>query len=99
MAQVRVSIVDPSGGKKTQVEVPDSVPAEKLTRALVNRMGLPAVNQNGQPISYRLGTVRDGEDSAIDPDQTFAEAGIRADDTLRLYADMQAGRSEGGCDA
>jgi hypothetical protein len=91
MAQVRVSILDPSGGKKTTVEVPNNVPAQRLTQALVTRMGLPAVDQAGRPISYRIGQTRNGEDSELNPDQTFADAGVQDNDVLRLYASMQAG--------
>lgn len=92
MAQtVRAVIVDPSGSKKTTVEVPNNVATSRLISALVKRMGLPEVGQNGRPISYRLTTTRDGEENEINPDQTFEDAGIENDDVLRLYADMQAG--------
>jgi len=91
MAQVRVVILDPSAGKKTAVEVPNNVPAQRLTQELVKRMGLPAVDQAGRPISYRIGHNRNGEDTQLNPDQTFADAGIQNDDVLRLYASMQAG--------
>jgi WXG100 protein secretion system (Wss), protein YukD len=91
MAQTRVVIMDPSGGKKTTVEVPNNVPAQRLTQALVTRMGLPAVDQAGRPISYRIGRTGNGEDSELNPDQTLAEAGVRDNDVLRLYASMQAG--------
>jgi hypothetical protein len=54
-------------------------------------MGLPAVDQAGRPISYRIGQTRNGEDSELNPDQTFADAGVQDNDVLRLYASMQAG--------
>ncbi len=95
MAQTRrVVIVDPSGSKKTTVEVPDNVEASRLTGALVKRMGLPEIGQNGRPVSYRLTCTREGEENEINPDQTFEDAGIENDDVLRLYADMQAGKGE-----
>jgi hypothetical protein len=95
MAQVRVSILDPSNTKKTQVEIPDGVASQRLVTALVTRMGLPVNDQGGQPISYRLGYSRNGEDAEVLPEETLAQAGIQNDDTLRLYANMQAGKSPG----
>jgi hypothetical protein len=92
MAQVRVFILDPSNTKKSQVEVPDGVPTQRLVGALVQRMGLPTNDQGGQPISYRLGYSRNGQDAEVLPEQTLAQAGIQNDDMLRLYANMQAGR-------
>lgn len=91
MAQVRVSILDPSSTKKTQVEVPDGVPSQRLVNALVTRMGLPVNDQAGRPMTYRLGYSRNGVDSEVLPEQTLGQAGIQNDDTLRLYANMQAG--------
>ena len=94
MANVRVAILDPSGSKKTHAEVPNNVATQRLVSALVNRMGLPQVGQNGRPISYRLNYTRDGQETELSPDQTLADAGVEDDDVLRLYADMQAGASE-----
>ena len=91
MAQVRVTILDPSGRKKTTVEVPDNVPAQRLAQALVTRMGLPAVDAAGRPISYRISHTRNGEDVEINLDQTFADVGIQDNDLLRFYASLTAG--------
>jgi hypothetical protein len=91
MAQTKVTILDPSGGKKTTVEVPDNVPAQRLTQALVTRMGLPAVDEAGHPINYRIGRTSNGEDIELNPDQTFADAGIQDNDLLRFYASRAAG--------
>jgi hypothetical protein len=54
-------------------------------------MGLPSTDPGGQPISYRLGYSRNGDDQEVRPEQTLAQAGIQDNDTLRLYANMQAG--------
>ncbi len=91
MATVRVAILDPSGAKKTRAEVPDNVETQRLVKALVDRMGLPQIGQNGRPISYRLTYTRDGQETELSPNETLADASIRDDDVLRLYADMQAG--------
>lgn len=91
MAIRRVAILDPTGSKKTRVEVPDDVESQRLVKALVNRMGLPQIGQNGRPISYRLNYTRDGQETELNPNETLADASIQDDDVLRLYADMQAG--------
>jgi hypothetical protein len=91
MAQVRVVILDPSGRKKTTVEVPDNVPAQRLTQALITRMGLPSVNDAGHPTGYELTYGRLGEEKQLAPDQTFAEAGIGSDDVLRLFTKATVG--------
>ena len=91
MATTKVSILDPTGSKKTTVELPDNVSVERLLESLVPKLGLPPNDQAGQPISYRLSGTRDGQEQAINPDQTLSQAGIEDDDALRLYANMQGG--------
>ena len=41
MASVKVIIYDPTGSKKTPVELPGDVPMRRLIPALVSKMGLP----------------------------------------------------------
>jgi len=91
MAMVRVSILDPSGSKKTQAEVPDNVSAERLIGALVPRLALPSQDEAGRPITYRLAYGKAGESWPLDLSSTLAEAKVSNDDVLRLYAEMQAG--------
>jgi hypothetical protein len=97
---VRVTIVHPNGSTKTTVEVPQNVPVQRLVQALVPRIGLPAVNQDGRPVAYRL--VRqnnregDEEEQEINPTTTLADSRVQNDNVLRLYADMQAGLLTGG---
>jgi hypothetical protein len=95
MARVPVAILDPTASTKTLVEVPDNVPSEQLAGALADRMGLPLVNRGGHPVSYRLSSSRGGVDQELGAGQTLAEAGIRANDALRLYADMEGGADPG----
>jgi hypothetical protein len=91
MAQIQLSVVVPSQSKKTQVEVPDNVPTERLVRALVTKMGLPLVNERNQPINYRLGYSREGNDTEINPEATLSQAGVQNNDALWLHPDMRAG--------
>ena len=53
MASTKVIIYDPTGSKKTPVELPDDVPMRRLVPALVTKMGLPTT-QGANPITYRL---------------------------------------------
>lgn len=95
MAMIRVAILDPSGAKKTTVEIPDNVAVERLVGALVPRMNLPTQDESGRPITYRLATSRDGQETQLAPDETLAGAQVQANDVLRLYAEMQAGTPAG----
>jgi hypothetical protein len=92
MATVRVAILDPSGSKKTTVEVPNDVETQRLVKALVSRMNLPQMGNNGRPVSYHLAYIRENAETELQPEQTLSQAGVQDDDVLRLYAEMQAGR-------
>jgi hypothetical protein len=89
MAQLRVTILDPTATRKTQVEMPDDIPASRLIPALTSRMGLPASTVDGRLIAYRLGYSKDGMDKVLVPSETLADTGIRDEDTLRVYAESR----------
>lgn len=88
MAKVRVALVDHLRSTKTQVEVPDNVPMNRLIPALVSRLGLPT-DQDGQPVTYRLDNRDTGE--RIGDEQTLAEAGVRDGTILALFPEIIAG--------
>ncbi len=88
MAQIRISILDHTGGKKTVVELPDDVPMEDLIPALVNSMNLPA-EQGGNPITYRLDNPETGE--RLRDEETLANAGVEAEAVLSLLPEVTAG--------
>lgn len=92
MSRVRVALVDHLRGTKTQVEIPDNVPMNRLIPALVGRLGLPT-DQDGQPVTYRLDNRQTGE--RIGDEQTLAEAGVQDGTVLALFPEVTAG----GCDA
>lgn len=93
MAQVRVAILDHTGGKKTIVELPDDVPMHQLIPALVSRMDLP-VQQAGNPISYRLDNPETGERLA--DDETLADAELESGAVLSLFPEVTAGEGHYG---
>lgn len=88
MASVKVIIYDPTGSKKTPVELPADVPMRRLIPALVSKMGLPT-NQGGNPITYRL----DHRDSGkrLGDDDSLSAAGVKEEDILSLFPEVTAG--------
>ena len=88
MASVKVIIYDPTGSKKTPVELPNDVPMRRLIPALVSKMGLPTT-QGANPITYRL----DHRDSGkrLSEDESLLDAGVGEDGIWAAY-----GRHMGG---
>ena len=89
MAQIRISILNQTGGTKTVVEVPDDVPMNQLLPALVTSLQLPFI-QGGNPISYRLDNTETGV--RIADEATLCEAGVQAGTVLSLLPEVTAGR-------
>jgi len=88
MASIKVIIYDPTGSKKTPVELPNDVPMNRLIPALVTKMGLPT-NQGANPITYRLDHRASGKRLA-DSD-SLADADVTEDDILSLFPEVTAG--------
>lgn len=88
MPQIKVLIVDHTGGKVTPVEVPNDVVLRRLIPALVTRMQLPTI-QGGTSIYYRLDHERTAR--RLGDDETLSSAGVQPDDRLRLLAEFTAG--------
>ena len=88
MASTKVIIYDPTGSKKTPVELPGNVPMKRLIPALVSKMGLPT-SQGGNPITYRL----DHRDSGkrLGDEMSLDDAGVQQDDILSLFPEVTAG--------
>lgn len=88
MASIKTIIYDPTGSKKTPVELPGNVPMKRLIPALVSKMGLPT-SQGGNPITYRL----DHRDSGkrLGDDMSLEDAGVQQDDILSLFPEVTAG--------
>jgi uncharacterized ubiquitin-like protein YukD len=88
VARARVTMLDHVRGTKTQVEVPDNVPMNRLIPALVSRLGLPT-EQDGQPVTYRLDNRDSGQ--RIGDEQTLADAGVQEGAVLALFPEVTAG--------
>lgn len=92
MPRVRIALMDHLRGTKTQVEVPDNVPMNRLIPALVAKLGLPT-EQGGQPVTYRLDNRDTGE--RIADQHTLAEGRVQNGSVLALFPEVTAG----GCHA
>jgi hypothetical protein len=87
---LKVNIVDPSGTVSTPAKLPKQVPVSKLATALAMKFNLPTTDPRGVLIEYRLSYVN-GISRELPIEQSLQEAGIKAQDTLRLHSEMQAG--------
>jgi hypothetical protein len=89
MALIRVYIESVAGGKRHTANVPDNVTVSRLLPELVSKLGLPARDGSGRPISYRL-LDRDLGRQLL-PVETLAAAGVQADHNLKLLMEVVAG--------
>jgi hypothetical protein len=86
MASIKVIIYDPTGSKKTPVELPADVPMRRLIPALVSKMGLPT-NQGANPITYRLDHRASGKRLSPTEDDLSpgrGDAGVQEDDIKNI---------------
>ena len=88
MARLRIALLDHLRGTKTQVELPDDVPMNRLIPALVRRLGLPT-EQDGQPVTYRLDNRETGQ--RISDEQSLAQANVQDQTVLTLLPEVTAG--------
>ena len=89
MGKVNVTIVDVTGNKEQQADVPDDAPVRRIIAKLVQMMNLPATSPDGQPMSYKFHHKASGKQLA--DDQTLADAGVKEGDVLRLQPEITAG--------
>jgi len=90
MSMLRVVIQDHTQSKKTQVEMPNDVPMERLLPVLALRMQLP-LEQAGNPIVYHLDHRRTGR--RLEYEDSLSSAGVERDDVLVLLPEVTAGIS------
>lgn len=89
MGKVSVTIMDVTGNKEQQAEIPDDVPVRRVIAKLVQMMNLPTVGPDGQPMSYRFHHKASGRQ--LTDEETLADAGVREGDVLRLQPEITAG--------
>ncbi len=84
-----VVVVDATGNKTEEAQVPSTVASGRIIARLVELMELPSVGPDGQPLSYRFHHKQTGRQ--IGDDETLEAAGVRDGDVLRLVAEITAG--------
>ncbi len=90
-ARIHVSVVDHVRQTKTNVTVPNDVPANRLIPALVRALNLP-LDQNGQPIVYHLDVMRgQGENERVGEQMTLEQAGVGDGTIISLFPEVTAG--------
>lgn len=89
MAMIRVEVWDATGSKRQLVELPDDVAVNRVLVVLVEKMRLPQVAPDGQPMSYKFHHRSSGR-QLLDR-QTLREAEVREGDVLRIQPEITAG--------
>ena len=89
MAKVNVVIVDATGNKEQKVGLPDDIKCGIIMVKLVEKIKLPSVGPDGNPISYKF--IHKVTGRQLLESQTLAEAGIKDGDVLRLQPEITAG--------
>ena len=89
MGKVNVIIVDATGNKEQKVGLPDDVKCGIIMVKLVEKIRLPLVGPDGNPISYKF--IHKVTGRQLLESQTLGEAGVKDGDVLRLQPEITAG--------
>ena len=89
MGRVNVIIVDATGNKEQKVGLPDDIKCGIIMVKLVEKIKLPSVGLDGNPISYKF--IHKVTGRQLLESQTLGEAGIKDGDVLRLQPEITAG--------
>ncbi len=89
MGKVNVVIVDATGNKEQKVGLPDDIKCGIIMVKLVEKIKLPSVGPDGNPISYKF--IHKVTGRQLLEAQTLSEAGIKDGDVLRLQPEITAG--------
>ncbi len=95
MGKINVVIVDATGNKEQKVGLPDDIKCGIIMVKLVEKIKLPSVGPDGNPISYKF--IHKVTGRQLLEAQTLGEAGIKDGDVLRLQPEITAGAVCGNC--
>ena len=95
MGKVNVIIVDATGNKEQKVGLPDDIKCGIIMVKLVEKIKLPSVGPDGNPISYKF--IHKVTGRQLLEAQTLGEAGIKDGDVLRLQPEITAGAVCSNC--
>ena len=89
MGYLRVKLWDVTGTKRLELEVPDDKPVRAILSSVVTKMNLPEKDRNGMPLVYKM--IHKSSGRQLMDQQTFASAGVKNNDVVRVLAEMVAG--------
>lgn len=89
MATIRVNVESLTSGKKNSASIPDDMLVSRILPVLVKKLGLPATDETGRRVSYRL-LHRESGNQLRDND-TLVSANVKDDHTLKILAEVIAG--------
>lgn len=89
MAMINVQVWDATGNKKTEVELPDDAPVNRILAVLLEKLSLPQTSPDGQQLSYKFHHKRSGK-QLLD-EQCLSEVNVQDGDVLRLQPEITAG--------
>lgn len=86
---ISIQILDATGTKKQEVEVPNDAQAVRLVAKLVEVLELPIAGPDGQPMVYKLHHRASGRQ--LRDEETLDKVGVSAGDELRMIPEIIAG--------
>ena len=86
---ITVQVLDATGNKRQEVELPDDAPVNRILAVLLDKMNLPQIAPDGQPLSYKFHHKRSGK-QLLD-EQCLSDVGVQDGDILRLNPEITAG--------
>lgn len=89
MADIEIVITDATGARSDDVVVPNDAPSARIIAKLVEVLSLPLTAPDGQPMSYKFHHMQSSRQ--VRDEQSLADAGVSAGDTLRLVPEITAG--------
>ena len=84
-----VTILDATGSRRQDVEVPADAQAARLVAKLVEVLALPVAGVDGQAMVYKLHHRVSGRQ--LRDSDTLAGAGVQDGDELRMFPEIIAG--------
>ena len=89
MADITVTVLDATGNKREEVQLPDNAPVHRIIAVLLDKMNLPKNGPDGQPLVYKFHHKASGK-QLLDT-QCLADVGAKEGDIIRLQPEITAG--------
>ena len=89
MAYIDIEVWDPTGSKRSIVEVPNDVPVNRILVVLIEKLNLPRYSPDGQLLSYKF--HHQATKKQLLDDQTLYAGSVKNDDVVRLQPEITAG--------